>query len=314
MIAALAAAFCGGLIASWSVRTIARRIGFVNRPNAIVPQHRAAVAYGGGIAVLIGILAGMSVAPEGLALLVPAGLAALLGVVDDALILRPFMKLCGQVCVAASLLAVVSAPALSGIRLVDSVTAVTATLIFMNAVNLTDVCDGLAAGLGALALGVVAVAADFLPFGLAAASLLGFLILNRPPATIFLGDAGSHLVGVMLAASALMLMDQAGVAGGAVAVLATGVFLFELGFLMLVRRKKGIPVWRGSPDHFSLRLQAGPFSRWQTVLLSWAAGGAAGLAALAAHFGPAWAGPVFVAASVVLAMYLSRRLLRWEVA
>jgi len=76
--------------------------------------------------------------------------------------------------------------------------------------------------------------------------------------------------------------------------LIAGVPLFELGFLTAVRVRKGLPWWRGSPDHFSLRLQAAGLTRRRTDLVAcafaaaWAAGGLAlphlhapGIAALA---------------------------------
>jgi UDP-GlcNAc:undecaprenyl-phosphate GlcNAc-1-phosphate transferase len=48
-----------------------------------------------------------------------------------------------------------------------------------------------------------------------------------------------------------------------------GIVLFELTLLVLVRAKKGLPWWKGSPDHFSLRLQAAGLSRWGTDIVAW---------------------------------------------
>jgi UDP-GlcNAc:undecaprenyl-phosphate GlcNAc-1-phosphate transferase len=187
-------------------------------------------------------------------------------------------------------------------------------MILMNAANLTDVCDGLVGGLGAIALCALAVAADSLILGLAAASLLAFLPFNLPPASIFLGDAGSHLVGLLLSFGALAVIECDGVVAGAlVSLLATAVFIFEFVFLAVVRARKGLPLWRGSPDHFALRLQAGPFNRRQTITVSWAAGALAGAAAISAHLGPPWVGQLLATATCAIALAVACLLLRWEV-
>jgi UDP-GlcNAc:undecaprenyl-phosphate GlcNAc-1-phosphate transferase len=54
-------------------------------------------------------------------------------------------------------------------------------------------------------------------------------------------------------------------------VLLCAVFLLELILLIVIRWRKGIPFWLGSPDHFSLRLQAAGLSRWTTLIVSWLA-------------------------------------------
>jgi UDP-GlcNAc:undecaprenyl-phosphate GlcNAc-1-phosphate transferase len=314
MILAFGATLAGGVAATWLVRAAARRVGFVNEPNPIVPQHRKAVAYGGGLSVILALGVGLAMSQKDLCLLAPAGLAVLLGTLDDALRLPVAAKLAGQAVVAASLLAVAPVPFMTGFPQIDAAVACLAAIILMNAANLADVCDGLVGGLGAIALGALAVAADSLTLGLAAASLLAFLLFNLPPASIFLGDAGSHLVGLLLSFGALAVIERDGaLAGGLISLLATAVFIFELVFLAAVRARKGLPFWRGSPDHFSLRLQAGPFSRRQTVAISWATGAVVGAAAIFAHLSPPWVGRLFAAATFVMALAAACRLLRWEV-
>lgn len=314
MIFAFGATLAGGLAATWLVRAAARRVGFVNEPNPIVPQHRKAVAYGGGLSVILALGVGLVMSQEDLCLLVPAALAVLLGCLDDALRLPVAEKLAGQAVVAASLLSVAPVPPMTGFPQIDAAVACLTAILLMNSANLTDVCDGLVGGLGAIALGALAVAAESLTLGLAAASLLAFLPFNLPPASIFLGDAGSHLVGLLLSFGALAVIERDGaLAGAVVSLLATALFVFEFVFLAVVRARKGLPLWRGSPDHFSLRLQAGPFDRRQTVAISWAAGAVVGAAAIAAHLGPPWVGPILAAATFAIAVAAARYLLRWEV-
>lgn len=310
---ALAAALAGGLLGTLLVRTVAVGIGFVNQPNRIVPQHTTAVAYGGGLGVYLGMLAGLLVVRSDAMLLLPAGLAAVLGLVDDKVGLRPSTKLVGQAAVAAVLVAVLPVPEMVGAPGVDMLGMGLVAVVLMNAANLTDVCDGLVGGLGALAVGAMALTTRSIPLGVGAAALVGFLAFNRPPASIFLGDAGSHLVGLLLAAGTSLLMVQRGaLGGGAIAILCAGVFIFELVFLIVIRTRKGRRFWAGSPDHFSLRLQAGPFSRWQTVLIAWSAGGLGAAAALVAAHSRAWVGVAALAVSVIGALVAARVLMRWD--
>jgi UDP-GlcNAc:undecaprenyl-phosphate GlcNAc-1-phosphate transferase len=154
----------------------------------------------------------------------------------------------------------------------------------VNATNFTDVCDGLVASLGVvtlLAMALILRPPGAVTYVAASGACAGFFLRNRPPAIIFLGDAGSHLIGFLLAAAWLdgtASVDHSGAfASGA---LVCGVFLFELVFITAVRIWKRLPWWRGSPDHFSLRLQAAGWSRWRvdtvaalvavaTALLGW---------------------------------------------
>jgi UDP-GlcNAc:undecaprenyl-phosphate GlcNAc-1-phosphate transferase len=132
---------------------------------------------------------------------------------------------------------------------------------------------------------------------------------------VFLGDAGSHLLGFWLGALTMAAVHgrPAG-AGAAEVALWAGVPLFELVFLVVVRTRKGLRWWRGSPDHFSLRLQAAGLSRTATdavaccfaVLL-------AGAAALMPHL-PLPLRALLLAAAGLLLVAAGRVLLRWEAA
>ncbi len=82
---------------------------------------------------------------------------------------------------------------------------------------------------------------------------------------------------------------------------------------MVVRARKGLPFWRGSPDHFSLRLQAHGLSGAQTDVAAWAAGAACALAAL--RYTAAGPGEqlALVAALLVAAAVAAHTILPWEV-
>jgi UDP-GlcNAc:undecaprenyl-phosphate GlcNAc-1-phosphate transferase len=165
-----------------------------------------------------------------------------------------------------------------------------ALVTLVNAVNLTDVCDGVVSGLAAVAFwwigATVAAPSGVLLIASAAAAggCVGFLFHNAPRARVFLGDAGSHWVGYTL--SALLLLappEDSAVRRTGLGTLIAGVFLFELVLLIASRLRRGVPVWRGSNDHFTLRLQAAGLSIWQTVLSAWTAGLAFGGIGYALH-------------------------------
>ena len=132
-----------------------------------------------------------------------------------------------------------------------------------NAVNIIDNMDGLAVTVTtASTLGIATIAAingDYLvaSFALAVAGAsLGFLRYNFPPASIFLGDAGSMLLGFFVAALTLKLDLPVGAAAPRVlsTILLAGVPLFDLTLVMVARTREGRRVHVGGTDHLSHRL------------------------------------------------------------
>ncbi|HVC69607.1 MAG TPA: MraY family glycosyltransferase [Acidimicrobiales bacterium] len=174
---------------------VARRTGLVDRPGPLKPQGRS-VPYLGGVAVFVAAVIGGAVGRP--LLLLPLGLVLVLGVVDDARHLPPWTRLVGQLGIGAVVAWVVPThlPGALGPVLVIAV-----AVLLINGVNMID-------GLDTLAGGVVAVAG--LGFGwllrgdardlavALACALAGFLVYNRPPARIYLGDGGSYLLGTAL--------------------------------------------------------------------------------------------------------------------
>jgi UDP-GlcNAc:undecaprenyl-phosphate GlcNAc-1-phosphate transferase len=118
-----------------------------------------------------------------------------------------------------------------------------------------------------------------------AGSLVGFLRYNFYPATIYLGDAGSLFVGLMLGALAMVSKYTA---VNPVAVLAPililGVPVFDTLFVMYVRWLRSLPMFLGSLDHFALRLRQLQLSVPQVVVASYGASVVLGGAALAMMF------------------------------
>lgn len=266
-----------GVACTWMVRGLALRRGIVNQPNPLVAQHTRPVAYLGGLGLAGGLGIGLPAAavlwPE-LALL-PAGISAGglaigallflgMGLADDLRAFSPGPKLLLQLAAAGVAAAAGVVGPRTGVPAADVAIAVSWMVLLVNAVNFTDVCDGLVPAISLVAFVILGMTRPELGAGplLVAGAALGVLAFNRPPASIFLGDAGSHLLGFLLAAATL-----AGAAGRPPwpalpwALLAGGVFLFELAFITAERVRKGLPWWRGSPDHFALRLQAAGVGR-----------------------------------------------------
>lgn len=272
-----------GAGATWLARRFAWRFGIINQPNAIVPQHTRPIAYLGGMGIAAGVLGALLLtvvakSPSwetlGRADLIVGGALYLgLGAADDLHPLRPLPKFALQMAAAIVVVYLRTGPATNWVDLFFMVLSIAWILTLVNAVNLTDVCDGLVAGLACIQfVGLAILVPSDAIWALAiAGSCIGFLVFNAPAASIFLGDAGSHLLGFWLAGVTLDLVNSGEEMDLIQAALIGGVPLFELTFVSTMRLRKGIPWWKGSPDHFSLRLQGAGFSRWTTDALAWTA-------------------------------------------
>lgn len=195
-------AIAAALVLTPVAMAVARRTGAVDRPGPLKPQA-APVAYLGGAAVFVA--ASPWVVADRPALLGPLVGALALGVADDYVGLLPWHRLLGEVAVGAGVAAVV--PTRLGEPLGGVLVTATAVLL-MNGVNLIDGLDGLASGVLAASFVASAVLLHGSARALAAAAagaLVGFLVYNRPPARVYLGDGGAYVLGtaatVMLASA-----------------------------------------------------------------------------------------------------------------
>lgn len=214
------------------VRQVAPRLGLVDRPDDRRKLHRRTIPLGGGLAVFFAMAAVLTALlfvpnpwkPQNygnwleMLSLPAAGLAmVILGLADDRLKLRGRHKLLGQTLIAGLLVVsglTVHEIEIFGVHVVLGVLAVPATVVWLlaaiNALNLLDGIDGLATTVGVLLVGTIgglalvtghpAVAVVAFVF---VGALLGFLVFNFPPASIFLGDSGSMLIGLMVGALAI---------------------------------------------------------------------------------------------------------------
>ena len=225
-------------------------------------------------------------APQLVAIVLGAVAMTVLGWLDDKLELRPAAKFAGQAAIAVLVAA-------AGVRitlfipnlLFSYAITVLWILTVTNAFNFMDNMNGLCAGLGVIGAGCFACSAaaqgQYLVALLALSAcgaLLGFLPYNYPKATIFLGDAGSHLVGFLLAVLAILPHFYSAQNPRAWAVLTPllvlAVPLADLAWVVMLRWRAGKPFYIGDTNHLSHRLVRRGWSKPAAVAIIW------GLAAL----------------------------------
>lgn len=283
--------------------------------------NRQAVALLGGVAVwgaTLAVAGALGAFTSRLWPSIAAGTALLaVGLVDDYLSIKPSTKLTAQIGIASVLIVVAL-----GNRTIDaslmSVFAAAAWFVAVtNAFNLLDNMDGLSAGIAAVtALAFAAIAgpaeADRYHYALAlGGACIGFLVFNFPPASVFLGDAGSLFLGGSFAALTLgYTADKTGLLSTlAVPVLILLLPIFDTVFVSVSRRLSARPASRGGKDHPSHRLVALGFSERQTVLMLWGLAAAGGVAAWGINRGNLEAiglGSLLLVALLLLTVQLAR--------
>ncbi len=211
-----------------AVRWLAHLAGMIDSPDHDRKLHRGPVALGGGIAVLASVLVGFAVTVlfdrsygefslgyvtrQWYGLVLAAGAMLVVGLIDDVWVIRGRQKLLLQILIISALVGsgtVFEKVGLLGFQLHLGSLAFPVTVLWLlvavNALNLIDGADGVATTTGFfISLGLAllswehgtALGAVF-AFCLAG-SLLGFLVFNKPPASIFLGDAGSMVIGLFV--------------------------------------------------------------------------------------------------------------------
>lgn len=282
--------------ASPIVITAMWHLKILDAPDGVRKLHGRTVPLAGGLAVLIGVLAGsvsggFAFGPDLLVtandryFLVSLVIASIwicaLGILDDKGRLRGRQKFLGQI-VAALILAtggcVVDRLAVMNVRLDLGMLKVPFTVFWIvgaiNAVNLIDGIDGLATSLGAILGGAFALMAmmtnhdaeSIISVALCGA-LIGFLPFNFPRARIFLGDTGSMLIGMLLGTLALRssVKSQASLALVApVAILS--ILIFDVGMAILRRKLTGRSLYSTDRGHLHHRLTQLGFSPQGVVL------------------------------------------------
>ncbi len=345
-------AFALSLPLTWLCRGAAHRMGHLDKPGEH-KQHARPIPVTGGVAIFWATLAPMLVGlacawwlpketwarllPEAvdhlpyvhehtaLALTLIGALAALhvVGVIDDRKHLGPFGKLVVQLLAAAALAVFFRVRVLEALGPAVSVAlAVLWIVAITNAFNFLDNMDGLSAGIAticaAIMLAIALMGAQWFvaaTLALLIGAMLGFLVFNFPPASIFMGDGGSLVIGFVLAFCALRL-TYVELEPGAVAqarwwavftpIVVLAIPLYDLASVTLIRLSQGRSPFRGDTQHFSHRLVRKGLSRRAAVVVIYACTLATGIGGILLGRVPGWAAALVVAQTgavlVVLAL------------
>ena len=301
MSAAAAAALTAYILTPAAGR-FARRIGAVDRPGAPRRIHDRPIPRMGGLAVFAGFLLGALQAYRGepvplRGILTGCALVTLLGAADDRFSLPPSAKLLGElVCAAAAIRGGVEIRTLTmpfGTAALSREAGAAVTLLWIigmtNALNLLDGLDGLAAGVTAVGCAAALWVSALTPGAAAAAGLiaslggacLGFLPYNRHPAEIFLGDAGSLLLGFALACASVTGLSKAYTAlAFALPLLIWALPLGDTVFAVVRRLCHGQSPFRADRRHLHHRLMDAGFSQSEAAELLCLVSAALGLTAV----------------------------------
>jgi UDP-GlcNAc:undecaprenyl-phosphate/decaprenyl-phosphate GlcNAc-1-phosphate transferase len=268
---------------------LARRLGAV---DAVKDRGLASEATPllGGLAIFAGtLIAALIYMPDDertRGILVAAALITLVGAWDDVRELPPAVKLGGQVVAALVLVdggvvvGNITFPFAGAIDFGDlgGPLTVLGLVAVMNVVNFSDGVDGLAAGvcaISAVAFSIVAFdlgrdAAGVLA-AITAGAALGFLVHNFHPASVFMGDCGSNLLGLLLG---IVIVEGSLKTNALVALIVPLVVLavpfLDTGFVVAKRIKYRRPVYRADSNHFHHRFHRIGFSQRRTVLYLYA--------------------------------------------
>jgi UDP-GlcNAc:undecaprenyl-phosphate GlcNAc-1-phosphate transferase len=274
---ALAASLSLTLVATPWLRRVALASGFVDQP-ADRKSHVKPIPYLGGVAIVIGTLVGLvfggRLSPETGVIALSAAMLGTIGLLDDHKAVSAKARLTAEALAASAVLVMGVRAHVTGIAGVDIALTVVWIIGITNAVNFLDNMDGLAGGVSAaagaavLALALASGQDDVarLSAALTGASV-GFLVFNRRPASIFMGDAGSLFLGFLLAVSVLqvnpMLVPPASFL---VPLLLLALPVLDTTVVVLARLRHGRSVGQAGKDHLSHRLVARGFSPGAAVV------------------------------------------------
>ncbi|HYJ86870.1 MAG TPA: hypothetical protein VEW46_12485 [Pyrinomonadaceae bacterium] len=276
------------------VRALARRVGMVAKPKSD-RWHKKPTAMLGGVAIWLTVVIGyfLFVPPNPYSgrILLASTFLFVVGLLDDILHTKPYQKLIGQVMGAAYVVYYGLALPWTSYSSLNIVLTIFWLIGITNAINLLDNMDGLAPGIALIAscfIGLSFIAGnqpqDVLMMLVFAGALLGFLVYNSNPASIFMGDSGSMFVGFFLASAALVNLS-----GGrsrsllpilAVPILVLFIPIFDTTFVTILRKISGRAASQGGRDHTSHRLVALGMSERKAVWMLYGFAALSGVLAL----------------------------------
>jgi UDP-GlcNAc:undecaprenyl-phosphate GlcNAc-1-phosphate transferase len=301
------AAFALTGLLTWPVRALAIRLGAMDAPNVARKTQPEPVPYLGGVAIALGItvttllalfVSDSSKVNIGIALstLCPAVALGIVGLVDDFKSLMPWPRLVIQTTVGffvSAYLAIYGTRSLTfGNDLLDFFVTVVWVVGICNAINFFDNLDGAASGsVAVISAGLFIVSFLQGQEMVAALSLviagatMGFLIWNKSPAKIYMGDAGSLFLGVLVSVLTIRLDPNPLPQWKSLflPVILLAIPLLDTSVAVISRLLRGISPFTGGRDHLSHRLLRAGLSRRVAAVSLWSASGACAVIAILVH-------------------------------
>lgn len=260
------------------------RFGFVDYPNHR-KQHERPMPFSGGISILVSfvitVIIAQPVEKEYIPIILGGSLIVILGIIDDKYDLKPSIKFLGQ-------LVVISIPIFYGI-IIDTINPFGITMNFgvfaipftflwiaviINAINLIDGLDGLAAGVSVIALSSIAfigiLQSNIFVMMISViliGSTLGVLYYNFNPAKLFLGDNGSMLLGYVLGVLSILGFKNVTFFSILFPIIILGVPFIDITFAAVRRYREGVSLTRADRGHLHHKLQYIGFSHRESVIL-----------------------------------------------
>lgn len=249
------------------VTKLAKSIGFVDRPAAR-KLHVTPVPMLGGLAIYVGLIAavtmsGTATARELMGVLGGATVMTIFGLVDDRYGMKPSIKMLGQALAGGILIWSGIQVSLFPWPVLNIIVTLCWIVGICNSINFLDNMDGLAAGITTVASAFFFIIALVEGLGLvaslAAATLgacIGFLYYNFNPASLFMGDAGSMLLGFVLAVLGIKLQFANAPlhVTWMIPIVILGLPIFDTTLVVFSRLRRHKPVYTGGKDHSSHRL------------------------------------------------------------
>jgi UDP-GlcNAc:undecaprenyl-phosphate GlcNAc-1-phosphate transferase len=275
------------------MRKVALAKGVLDRPNSAHKSHKKPVPYLGGVAIIIGVVLISYIALISFrftwnnfwlatSVLVPALAMGLVGLWDDLKSLNPLPRFIGQ-SIAGLVVAIVlvlndNVGNPTGITFLDVSITVLWIVGICNSINFFDNLDGGAAGTVAIvAISITYLAITGNQYFIAALSIviagstLGFLIWNRVPARIYMGDAGALFLGVLLAILTVRFKPttETSISSFAIPILLLAIPILDTTVAVFSRLRRKVSPFQGGKDHLSHRLTRAGLSRKLSAITLW---------------------------------------------
>jgi UDP-GlcNAc:undecaprenyl-phosphate GlcNAc-1-phosphate transferase len=275
------------------MRKIAIATDLVDRPNSSHKSHKKPVPYLGGVAIIIGVITvsySASLFSEftsstfwlATSVLGPALLLGLIGLWDDVKNLPPLPRFIAQtlagIFTAIILIITDNVGNPTSSEIFDSLITVIWVVGICNSINFFDNLDGGAAGtvaISSIALAYLALSGDqYLIAALStvtAGATLGFLVWNKSPAKIYMGDAGALFLGVLLATLTIRFESSAQLQLSSyfIPVLLLAIPILDTSVAVFSRIRRDVSPFQGGKDHLSHRLIRAGYSRKSAALSLW---------------------------------------------